>query len=122
MFEALERRQFLSVSVQATQSPFTGTPAGVNQIIQAEAQLNNRSEPTREGRQVQETAEKVKQGLAFLPENDNHVHLKSADRGPVRVFAIVGDTGGPDISNDNDPKDDTRINSIVFKKLRIRLQ
>jgi hypothetical protein len=37
MFEALERRQFLSVSAAAvTQSPVGGAPAGVNQIIQAE--------------------------------------------------------------------------------------
>jgi hypothetical protein len=94
----------------------------VNKVIQAEAQLNNRTEETQEVKDYRKLIETIEQGTAFLPEEENHVHLKAPDSGPVRVFAIVGDTGGPDISNDQNPKDDTRINAITFKKLRIRFQ
>lgn len=94
----------------------------VDKIIQAEAQINNRTEETQEVKDYRRLMDAVEQGTAFLPEEENHVHLKAPESGPVRVFAIVGDTGGPDISNDQNPKDDTRINAITFKKLRIRFQ
>ena len=54
-------------------------------------------------------------------ESSERIVLGGNNGGPVRIFAIVGDTGGPDISNDENGKDDTRINSIMFKKLRISL-
>jgi hypothetical protein len=41
--------------------------------------------------------------------------------GPVAVFAIVGDTGGPDISTDDNPKDDTRIERIEFARVRLNM-
>lgn len=50
----------------------------------------------------------------------NHVHNRAPTSGPVALMSIVGDTGGPDISTDADGKDDTRIEAITFKKLRIR--
>ncbi|MEY4510198.1 MAG: hypothetical protein RLZZ450_2320 [Pseudomonadota bacterium] len=38
----------------------------------------------------------------------------------VRAFEIVGDTGGPDISDDNNCNDDTRMR-VVFNPVRLRL-
>jgi hypothetical protein len=38
----------------------------------------------------------------------------------IRQMAIVGDTGGNDISTDNDCTDDTRIENIQFFPIRIR--
>lgn len=94
----------------------------VEKLVEAEQQLNDRDEPTPEERQALEILEQVKAGAAFLPSEENRVYLKASDNGgPVRVFAIVGDTGGPDISTDDNGKDDTRINAIMFKKLRITL-
>jgi hypothetical protein len=94
----------------------------VDKIIQAEQQLNDRDAPTQEERDAQVILDWVEQGAAFLPSQENRVYLKSSDNGgPVRVFAIVGDTGGPDISTDDNGKDDTRVNAIMFKKLRIKL-
>jgi hypothetical protein len=94
----------------------------VEKIIQAENQMNDRDQPTAEERQALEILQRVREGAAFLPSEENRVYLKSSDNGgPVRVFAIVGDTGGPDVSTDDNGKDDTRINAVMFKKLRIEL-
>ena len=38
----------------------------------------------------------------------------------IRRMAIVGDTGGDDISTDNDCTDDTRIESVQFFPIKIR--
>lgn len=38
------------------------------------------------------------------------------------VFAIVGDTGGDDISDDSNPKDDTRIERIKLAPATLRLK
>jgi len=67
-------------------------------------------------------ADKVIAGSAFLKGEGNHVHVRRPASGPVQAFAVVGDTGGPDISTDDNPKDDTRINGISFKPLKIRLK
>ncbi len=64
----------------------------------------------------------VDKGLADLPAHGNLVHVRRPAKGPVSVFAIVGDTGGDDISKDNNPKDDTRIQAIKFKRLKIRFK
>ena len=37
-------------------------------------------------------------------------------------MAVVGDTGGPDISTDRNGKDDTRLESIAFDEIRVRYQ
>jgi hypothetical protein len=42
----------------------------------------------------------------------NAVSTVVATDGPVMFFAVVGDTGGNDISDDGNPKDDTRIVGI----------
>jgi hypothetical protein len=95
----------------------------VEKVIVAEQQMNDRDAPTPEERQALEIMEWVKQGKAFIPTAQNKVYLKSPDDdGPVRVFAIVGDTGGPDISTDSNGRDDTRVNSVMFKPLRIVLE
>jgi len=77
---------------------------------------------TPEQLQMKALFDKVVAGSAFLNSEGNHVHVVKPASGPVLTFAIVGDTGGPDISDDNDGKDDTRINAIAFRPLRVRLQ
>ena len=63
-------------------------------------------------RTVERCAEMFESGLLAIS-GDNHVHVKPSTRGNlVSSFAIVGDTGGDDISDDNNPKDDTRIVGI----------
>jgi hypothetical protein len=95
----------------------------VEQVIQAEQQLNDRDEPTPEEREALRVLDFVERGTAFIPSQGNHVHVVSPQNdGPVQVLAVVGDTGGPDISNDSNGTDDTRINSIMFRKLRIELE
>jgi hypothetical protein len=42
-----------------------------------------------------------------------------SDLGPVKYFYIVADTGGDDVSDDDDPADDTRIETIKFKPITI---
>jgi hypothetical protein len=44
------------------------------------------------------------------------------ERAAVSAFAIVGDTGGDDISDDSNPKDDTRIERIKLAPATIRLK
>lgn len=39
----------------------------------------------------------------------------------VKFFHIVGDTGGPDISNDENGNDDTRITKIEFFPVRVKM-
>lgn len=71
---------------------------------------------------VRQVAADVKRGVGGLQFQGNFVHLNEpSNGGPVALFAIVGDTGGDDISNDDNPKDDTRIQSIAFKPLRVKL-
>lgn len=74
---------------------------------------------TPEKRAMRDMANRVIQGTAYLISQGNHVHVVAPKSGPVATFAIVGDTGGPDISDDLNPKDDTRIEGIRFKPLRI---
>lgn len=72
--------------------------------------------------QMKQMAERVIKGTAYLKSEGNHVHLRAPTSGPVQLFAIVGDTGGPDISSDENPKDDTRISGIKFKPIKVRLK
>lgn len=72
-------------------------------------------------REMKRLNDLVMKGLAYLPSEGNHVHIVAPSFGPVQAFAIVGDTGGPDISTDTNGKDDTRINGIKFKKLQVKL-
>ncbi len=92
-----------------------------NTVLDAERTLSGRPADTREVREMRELLGKVERGIAGLNFQGNHVHTvhPTAD-GPVNLFAIVGDTGGDDISKDSNPKDDTRIQAIKFNKIRIR--
>jgi hypothetical protein len=72
-------------------------------------------------REMKRLNDLVFRGLAYLPSEGNHVHIRRPTSGPVQAFAIVGDTGGPDISDDTNPKDDTRICGIKFNHLKLRL-
>ena len=50
------------------------------------------------------------------------VQVPSVDGALVKFFHIVGDTGGPDISDDNNCNDDTRIVKIEFFPAKIKLE
>lgn len=72
---------------------------------------------------VERCKEKFETYLMFL-NRENHVHVVPPTPGKgalVASFFIVGDTGGDDISDDNNPKDDTRIDKIAFNKVRLEL-
>jgi hypothetical protein len=51
-------------------------------------------------------------GLTMVKFDGNKVSIVVPTDGSVLFFAIVGDTGGDDISDDLNPKDDTRIVAI----------
>lgn len=67
-------------------------------------------------------SDKVLAKTGFLTAEGNRVYLRSPTTGPVRLVAAVGDTGGPDISTDEDGKDDTRIVGIKMKQIKIRVE
>ncbi|MEX1366049.1 MAG: hypothetical protein AB1Z98_23175 [Nannocystaceae bacterium] len=93
----------------------------VNAVLDAERTLSNRSSDTREVRDARRFLGQVESATAGLNFQGNHVHtVHPTTDGPVNVFAIVGDTGGDDISKDDNPKDDTRIQAIKFNKVRVR--
>ncbi len=50
------------------------------------------------------------------------VQVPSVDGALVKFFHIVGDTGGPDISDDDNCNDDTRIVKIEFFPAKIKLE
>lgn len=65
--------------------------------------------------------EKCKE-FPLVLDQENHVHVLTPAHGNlVSAFFIVGDTGGDDISTDDNPKDDTRIEKIAFNKIRLEL-
>lgn len=95
----------------------------VQQILRAEQQANDRDEPTADERQAQETVEDIRAHVAGIRWEQNKLYTVGSDiGGPVRLMAIVGDTGGPDISTDSNGRDDTRIEAIMFKQVRIELR
>jgi hypothetical protein len=73
-------------------------------------------------RAMKQLSDKVILGTAYLAGQGNHVHLRAPSSGPVQLVGIVGDTAGPDISADDDPKDDTRVVGVKFKPIKIRLK
>lgn len=68
------------------------------------------------------TVKAFQAGLKTIESQGNTVHIvipRGGDGepfGPVEFFAIVADTGGDDISDDENPKDDTRIVAIKFRE------
>lgn len=55
-------------------------------------------------------------------ENGNTVvRVPPVEGALVKFFHIVGDTGGPDISNDDNGNDDTRIVKIEFFPVRVKM-
>jgi hypothetical protein len=95
----------------------------VNQLLDAERTLANRTGDTPEVRDARNVIRMLETGAASLTFDGNHVHpVNPKVAGPVHLFAIVGDTGGDDISKDTNPKDDTRIQAIKFNKIRIQYQ
>lgn len=72
--------------------------------------------------QMKTLAERALKNTSYLMGQGNRVDIRVPTSGPVRLFAMVGDTGGPDISTDDDPKDDTRLCAVKFKPIKIRLK
>jgi hypothetical protein len=73
-------------------------------------------------RELKKLSDEVISKNGYLFFQGNKVYLETPPTGPVSVFGIVGDTGGPDISTDEDPKDDTRVVSVKFKPIKIRVE
>lgn len=94
----------------------------VNQVLDAERTLADRDSDTDEVRRAREVLSRIESVTSGLQFQGNHVHVQHPSSGPVAVYAIVGDTGGDDISKDRNPKDDTRIQAVEFKPLRVRLR
>lgn len=93
----------------------------VNAVLDAERALSDRSSDTREVRDARRVLSQVESATAGLNFQGNHVHtVHPRVDGPVNLFAIVGDTGGDDISKDSNPKDDTRIQAIKFNPIRVQ--
>ncbi|MEP7376568.1 MAG: hypothetical protein ABI675_24435 [Chitinophagaceae bacterium] len=65
----------------------------------------------------------VLQGLikGTLENGNTVVQVPPVEGALVKFFHIVGDTGGPDISTDNNCNDDTRIVKIEFFPVRIKM-
>lgn len=100
---------------------FLGLSQLADKVEEAERKLAMKIAAS-ERRKLNDFLTKIRQAKAFMPFQGNHVHtVAPKTKGPVSVFAIVGDTGGPDISDDNNPKDDTRIQAITFNPLTVKL-
>ncbi|WP_044234073.1 RICIN domain-containing protein [Haliscomenobacter hydrossis] len=70
-----------------------------------------------------EDAKKVAEIVKGFVNNGNTVYQIPPVRGSaVRLFQIVGDTGGPDISHDDNCNDDTRIVKIEFNSVIVILE
>ena len=70
-----------------------------------------------------EDAKKVGEIIKGFINNGNTVYQIPPVRGSaVRLFQIVGDTGGPDISEDDNCNDDTRIVKIEFNSVIVILE
>ncbi len=91
-----------------------------NQLMDAERTLSNRSSDTREVEKARRIIGDVSRGVKDMQFEGNHVHMEHPSSGPVSVMAIVGDTGGDDISKDRNGKDDTRIEAIMFNRVQVQ--
>ncbi len=60
-------------------------------------------------------------GGEFLGCNDGEILTVAPAGGPVRQFLIIGDTGGGDVSNDDDCTCDTQIRRIDMQPLQVYL-
>ncbi len=68
-------------------------------------------------------AEQIKDLIKSLINSGNTVYQLTPTEGlAVKTFQIVGDTGGPDISDDNNCNDDTRIVRIDFNPCVVVLE
>lgn len=62
-------------------------------------------------------------GAEFAGCNDGKVYTPPIDGGRLaRVYQIIGDTGGGDISDDNNCSCDTQIRSIEFNEVRLTIE
>lgn len=117
------------VSEQASRTAFLSPPAGA-QFLVAGQNVNEVLKSFFEGIDI---PKKIKDIHGITTANDlaklissynngNTVMKVSATEGTlVRFFHIVGDTGGDDISNDDNCNDDTRIEKIEFFPLKVMM-
>lgn len=82
------------------------------EVVRLYVQLEGESDETTQAEEIIDTLGRLAREMEV---RGNKIYMKAPSTpGPVAVFAIVGDTGGPDISTDDSPKDDTRIERIEF--------
>ena len=89
-------------------------------VIQAYADLSGDQNSAAEAERIRQQIEDTARALRL--NGGNHVYLvPPTTPGPVATFAIVGDTGGPDVSTDDVCKDDTRIERIDYAPITVTL-
>ncbi|HMR06464.1 MAG TPA: hypothetical protein PKA88_11820 [Polyangiaceae bacterium] len=111
--------QFLAPGTDARKF-FVGLSQLADKIEEAETRIAMNIAAS-EKKELNDFLTGVRTAKAFMPFQSNHVHtVAPKHRGAVSVFAIVGDTGGDDISDDNNGNDDTRIVGIRFSPARIK--
>jgi hypothetical protein len=97
-----------------------------NRVWDAKMLLMGKPPRTKAGRKKWNAAKRLlkqldmgKAGSVF---QKNHVHMRTPKRGPVKLMAIVADTGGDDISHDRNGKDDCRIVAIdLVDRIKVKL-
>lgn len=115
------------MSAQASRTAFVSPPAG-SQILIPGSDMNAGMNAIFEGITIPE-AVRIAHGIPALAEayklvgsynKGNTVITMPAVEGTlVKFFHIVGDTGGDDISNDDNCNDDTRIEKIEFFPVKV---
>lgn len=115
------------VSAQASRTAFLSPPAG-SQILVPGSDMNAGMNTIFEGITIPNEV-RIAHGIPALQEaykligsynKGNTVMVMPATEGTlVKFFHIVGDTGGDDISNDDNCNDDTRIEKIEFFPVRV---
>ena len=99
--------------------PGRDVAAGINQIFDALQSQMLRNMLSQYGIDIN-NAVQVGRFLTSYINNGNQVYTVPSLNGmAVRTFSIVGDTGGPDISDDDNCNDDTRIERIEFNPLNV---
>jgi hypothetical protein len=117
------------LSDQASRTAFLSPPAG-SQILVPGSDMNAGMNAIFEGITIPNEI-RIAHGFPALQEayklvgkynKGNTVMVMPATEGKlVRFFHIVGDTGGDDVSNDDNCNDDTRIEKIEFFPVRVTM-
>lgn len=115
------------LSAQASRTAFVSPPAG-SQILIPGSDMNAGMNALFEGITIPE-AVRIAHGIPALAEayklvgsynkGNTIIRMPATEGTLVKFFHIVGDTGGDDISTDDNCKDDTRIEMIEFFPVKV---